>query len=62
MTEFWQNIAIVVFIVIAVAYLVFNYIRSRKSKNACKDCALFQYADKKNKTKNNNSSSSNKKE
>ena len=38
MDTLWQNVVIVSAVALAVAYLVFFYIRRRKNQAICKDC------------------------
>ncbi len=61
MAEFWQYIAIVVFLIVAVIYLIFHFQKSHKNKKGCKNCALYAHIDKMNKTRNNHSPSTNQK-
>jgi hypothetical protein len=61
MTELWQYLVIIFLIFAAAVYLVLHFIKSRRTKKACKNCALYKHADKVNETRNNQSPVSNQK-
>ena len=59
MTDLWQYLVIIFLIFVALAYLVLYFIKSRRAKKACKNCALYKHADKMSKSRNNQSPVSN---
>lgn len=61
MTELWQYLTIIFLILIAAVYLVFHFLKSRRTKKTCKNCALYIHADKMNKARDKQSPVSNKK-
>ena len=40
MTELVQNLVIIVFIAIAIIYLVYHLIKKRRDKDACSNCPI----------------------
>ncbi len=59
MTELWQYLVIIFLIFVAAVYLVLHFVKSRRTKKACKNCALYKHADKMSKSRNNQSHVSN---
>ena len=59
MTELWQYLVIIFLIFVAAVYLVLHFVKSRRTKKACKNCALYKHADKMIKNRDNQSPVSN---